>query len=304
MEGQLIQRFIEQNKLPQTFYDVALKWFIPIAEQLFKHNDEAQSPLVVGVNGCQGSGKSTLCAFIEFYLSEHYNIHPVTLSLDDFYLSRQQRAKLASDIHPLFATRGVPGTHDMATLTSVLNKLKQQDLGFAIPRFNKATDNPQPIDGWTLIDKPVDLVLIEGWCWGTRPQSPYQLSEPVNSLERDEDETGVWRQYSDQVLEQAFLPLYNLVDFWIMLKAPSFDCVFDWRLEQEQRLIAKTKGDRSGVMSPEQLRRFISHYQRLTEHTLNSHRNFDLVIELSPNRDISRVVSRTNSQFATEGVSR
>ncbi|QTH63227.1 kinase [Psychrosphaera ytuae] len=292
MEDQLIQRFIEENKLPQSFYNVALKWFIPIAEQLHKHKNEAHTPFFVGFNGCQGSGKSTLCAFIEYYLARVYKVNSVTLSLDDFYLSRQQRQALASEVHQLFITRGVPGTHDMASLTSVLHKLKNRELGFAIPRFNKATDNPHPIEAWGFIDKPVELVLIEGWCWGTRPQSPFQLSEPVNSLEEKEDGKGVWRQYSDRVLEQAFLPLYNLMDFWIMLKAPSFDCVFEWRLEQEQRLRAVASKNASGLMTANQLRRFVSHYQRLTEHTLNSHRNFDLVIELAPDRSINQVVSR------------
>ena len=36
------------------------------------------------------------------------------LSLDDLYLPKAERLRLARDVHPLLATRGVPGTHDVA----------------------------------------------------------------------------------------------------------------------------------------------------------------------------------------------
>jgi len=65
-----------------------------------------------------------------------------------------------------------------------------------------------------------------------------------------------------------------MIDLWIMLQAPSFDCVYQWRLEQEQKLADElnqseaTASRQNQLMSAKQIVRFIQHYQRLTEHTL------------------------------------
>lgn len=295
MKDELIQQFMDEKHLSSSFFEVALKWYIPTAKRIYEHQIEAREPLFIGVNGCQGSGKSTFSAFVEYYLRRIHNVSVVTLSLDDFYLTQAERQGLASDVHPLFSTRGVPGTHNMKQMSELLHKLKTRQTGFRIPRFNKAIDDPFPEQQWPLIESPIDVVLIEGWCWGTRPQSAYQLSEPINELERVEDSDGRWRQYVDTQLEQYFLPLYNFIDYWILLKAPSFDCVFQWRREQEQKLAKFEQGDKSGVMDDEQLKRFISHYQRLTEHTLHNDRAFDLVFELDDSRQIKSVITRQES---------
>ena len=79
-------------------------------------------PQVVGICGAQGSGKSTLVAALAERLAEE-GIAAATLSLDDLYFTRAERLRLASEVHPLFATRGVPGTHDIALGLGVLDAL-------------------------------------------------------------------------------------------------------------------------------------------------------------------------------------
>lgn len=49
----------------------------------------------------------------------------VALSLEDFYLTRQQRAEFARRVHPLVQTRGVPGTHDIALVLKVIEALQR-----------------------------------------------------------------------------------------------------------------------------------------------------------------------------------
>jgi pantothenate kinase-related protein Tda10 len=70
-------------------------------------------PLVVGLTGPQGSGKSTLAARLPDLLAAA-GLNAGVLALDDLYLTKAERQRLAADVHPLFATRGVPGTHDVA----------------------------------------------------------------------------------------------------------------------------------------------------------------------------------------------
>ena len=159
------------------------------------------------------------------------------MSLDDFYLTGAKRQQLAREVHPLLATRGVPGTHDIAALKQILKQLKTKQIGFTIPRFNKATDEPYPESQWPIIDTPADIILLEGWCWGVKPQTDEQLAAPVNELELKHDTDGLWRHYVNKQLKSYYQPLYKAMDFWLALQAPSFDCVYKWRLEQELSLI-------------------------------------------------------------------
>jgi D-glycerate 3-kinase len=283
----MINKFINENRLSSSFTEVAESYFIPLAEQIKMHQTSAGNTYFVGINGSQGSGKSTLSEFLNVYLSNTYAMKVVVISLDDFYLSREERQIVASDVHPLFATRGVPGTHNMYHAKMVLHNLKQQRPTI-IPRFNKATDDPHPISSWSKISSTVDVVIFEGWCWGVEPQTIAQLQQPVNTFEASEDNNAQWRNHSNLQLSLHYLPLYSLMDKWIMLKAPSFDDVYAWRLEQEQKLIAATTSDnKSGIMDEQQIQRFIQHYQRFTEHALTTLPiNCDHVFELNSAREI------------------
>ena len=101
------------------------------------------------------------------------------------------------------------------------------------------------------------------------PQTKNELSLPINDLERNEDPDGHWRGYSNVILEAKFRPLYRLVDQWLMLAAPSFDCVFEWRQEQERKLAATLPSNQAGkLMNDTALQRFIQHYERITRQCL------------------------------------
>lgn len=251
---------------------LAEKWFNPLAEKLSAYSGIASRPILLAVNGSQGSGKSTLSDYLVAVLKSNHQLSAVTLSLDDFYYTQTERSQLAQTIHPLLETRGVPGTHDMALLGTTLDALLQDGKGadtttvVKVPRFNKATDERFPESSWSVIEGAVDIVILEGWCLGVRPQSRRQLGHPVNSLEEHEDPQGIWRSYVNDIIKTQFLPLYRRVDQWLMLQAPSFDCVYRWRLEQERKLASKQSlGASSAVMSEVEISRFIQYYQRLTE---------------------------------------
>ena len=225
--------------------------------------------MLIAVNGAQGSGKTTLCDYLCSSLREEYGRQCVALSLDDFYLTQAERKALAVAVHPLFITRGVPGTHDMGLLQSTLDQLLHANNArtTAIPRFDKGTDERKPTRDWA--SPPVHIVLLEGWCLGATAESERSLSGPVNALERDEDPQAIWRTQVNNSLREFFLPLYDRVDQWIMLRAPSFDCVFEWRREQEQKLADQAgKEKTTHLMNDASLQRFIQHYERLTRRCL------------------------------------
>ena len=280
--------WLAAERLPPAYAEQAGRYFAPLADQLAALHRERGRPLLIAVNGSQGSGKSTCCAWLVQALREEHGLAALALSLDDFYLTRAERAALAATVHPLLATRGVPGTHDIALLRRTLGHLVGQagTTVVHVPRFDKASDDRAPADRWDRVAAPVAVVLLEGWCLGARPQPADALAEPVNTLEATADRDGRWRRYVNAALRDSFLPLYKAVDRWVMLRAPSFDCVYRWRLEQEHKLRAKA-GPGTAVMSDDEVARFVQYFERLTRHCLAElPDHMDVIFSLDHDRQI------------------
>lgn len=261
----------------------------PIATLIAAHIDQWRvdgEPLVIGICGTQASGKSTACAQVAAHF-EAQGLRVAVLSLDDLYLGRAARAKLAADIHPLFATRGPPGTHDVALGLDVFAKLKAGEPAH-LPRFAKGHDEPHPRSEWPLIEGRCDVILFEGWCVGARPQVAALLADPVNALEAEDDSQGIWRRAINAHLGGPTADLFEVIDKLIYLKPPSFDIVYKWRCEQEHEMIAKAGANRPpAAMTDEQIARFIAHYERLTCHIIaEMPARADLMIALGDRRQI------------------
>lgn len=244
-----------------------------------------RGPLIVGICGSQGSGKSTVCKTVAARFG-NAGLKVATLSLDDLYLPLAARVKLGEQVHPLLRTRGVPGTHDTKLGLRTLH-----DLALAqevkLPRFDKARDDRRPDAEWEAMAGPADLVLFEGWCVGARPQGLEALTQPINALEANEDGDGRWRRYVNDALGGEYQGLFARIDLLVLLAAPSFDVVLKWRTQQEHDLRVQAQGDRSGVMSDAAIARFIQHYERLTKHVLlEMPPRADLVIRLGEDRSV------------------
>lgn len=244
-------------------------------------------PLVIGLCGAQGSGKSTLAAELAARIG-----HTAVLSLDDLYLTRAARIQLACDVHPLLRTRGVPGTHDIGLGLGVLDALDRGD-DTPLPRFDKARDDRAPREQWRIARGDTQVLLLEGWCVGAQPQTAAALSEPVNVLERDDDVDGRWRRYVNSALAGDYQRLFARIERLVLLAAPSFPIVRDWRAQQEDALRAVAGSAAIGVMDDACLARFIAHYERLTRHVLaEMPGRADLTIRLDEMRRPVAVIGR------------
>jgi len=290
-------KLLVKHTLDQRFLDTAQEWFDPLAGAIAAHHDDADGPVLVGVNGSQGSGKSTLCDYLQGALTEQYGKRALACSIDDFYLSQQQRASLAKKVHPLCATRGVPGTHDIAllkaTLAQLLDPARSADV--VIPSFDKTTDDPRPLQALKCWSGDLDILLLEGWCMGVGPQDEQALLQPINALEAEEDSDGIWRRWVNRNLSQDYLPIYDVVDFWVMLAAPDFDCVLAWRSEQEEksRLSVTDTALPNALKSPKDLQRFIQHFERLTQEALATlPERVDYLLSLDALRNVRRITHR------------
>jgi len=270
IQSELKERLISAasaHSLPDRYVEDFIRYVAPVLETTLL-NAHFSKPQILGVQGCQGSGKSTLCEFLKIYIQSKYRVQVEACSLDDFYLTRHERTKLSKTVHPLLATRGVPGTHEVKLIHRVFDEFIAGSL-ITVPSFDKASDDRAPSDHWPVWSSSPSVLIFEGWCVGMTQQSEQHLRDPVNELEELEDAQLLWRQYVNSKLKDDYQKIYARLDSLLVLQAPSFDCVFDWRLKQEQRLIANLQQrgvTDSKAMKPNDITRFISHYQRLTEH--------------------------------------
>ncbi|HZD51482.1 MAG TPA: hypothetical protein VE175_00410, partial [Woeseiaceae bacterium] len=175
-----------------------IEYVAPLAQRIRDLHRELGRPVIVGINGAQGSGKSTLALFLSNWLERETGLATARLSIDDMYLGKSEREALSRTLHPLFATRGVPGTHDIGLGERVLDALTASGSPRSVhlPAFDKASDDRLPETRWPRVEAPVDAVLFEGWCVGARPQEPAQLAEPINALE----EEGLYRDLGLQAI--------------------------------------------------------------------------------------------------------
>ncbi|GAA5980661.1 hypothetical protein JCM11641_000167 [Rhodosporidiobolus odoratus] len=243
-------------------------------------------PLVLGLQGPQGSGKSYLASLLPSTLSSptYGSLRTVTLSLDDLYLPHSGLTDLASS-HPanaLLKGRGQAGTHEIALGLDVLRQLKQGGEGpVEVPVFEKSLHAGEgdrlPKEEWVKVNNPeaVDVVVLEGWMLGFRPcpspSLPELYSAAKSSPEGDDTKKLLsidycppfFLQHSLQDLQQVerFLEdydkLWKEVDIVVQIRPEKMGYVWEWRLEQEHNMKAKNGGI---GMTDDQVKQFISRY--------------------------------------------
>lgn len=285
-----ISTFLDKQGLPPVYRQTAEQFFNPLADTLIKQRQTTgKKTFFIGINGCQGSGKTTLADYLVFRF-RRAGLSACALSIDDFYYTQAERQAISRRIHPLLKTRGVPGTHDIPLALSTLQALSSSGQ-VNIPRYDKIVDDRQPKTAWPCVKAPLNMVILEGWCVATPAQQDDDLLMPVNELERQCDTEGRWRHYINHCLKEEYTQLWQWLDYLIMLKAPSFSCVYRWRLEQENKLrktIKPTENIDNRLMSAKQLEAFIAYYERLTRHALDTlPAQCDSVFELDTERKIT-----------------
>lgn len=253
-----LTEFLAQEALPERFRTTFEEICRPLGDRAIEWRADFGRTAFIGLCGAQGSGKSTIAAATVGYLQSQ-GLRAAQMSLDDFYLGREARGWLMGQVHRLLQVRGPPGTHDVALACAVLDSLRG-DGETLIPAFDKSVDERAPRSRWPRIEGPMDVVILEGWCVGARPEPAERLLAPLNRLERQDDPTGAWRGYVNRQLAEGYQALWSRLDRLILLQAPGFEVVRGWRAEQEAKLRARTG---AGMSEPE-VGRFIQHYERLT----------------------------------------
>ncbi|RDA90150.1 hypothetical protein CP533_2203, partial [Ophiocordyceps camponoti-saundersi (nom. inval.)] len=234
-----------------------------------------QRPLIVGLNGLQGVGKTTLAAALVADLEDR-GIAAVACSIDDFYLRREDQVSLAHRYadNALLQHRGEPGdtspcaarTHDVALARDVFASLAQ-GLPTNIPRYNKAAYSGRgdrlPESCWRPVNQPgqppLRLVILEGWSVGFRALSDLD----VEARWRAPSRTLLKHRLEHLLLVNDMLRSYNdltdMLDAMIHVDAEDVECVYTWRQEQEDALRVDRQDPNAG-MTPDQVLDFVDGY--------------------------------------------
>ncbi len=211
----------------------------------------------------------------------------VCFSIDDFYKTQSERKKMSKFIHPLFMTRGVPGTHDSKKLYNTIKiLLKKRFSTVKIPKFDKSIDNRLKSKYWQIVKKKPDIIIFEGWCVGAKPQPYKELKKPINIMEKVEDTKLTWRKKVNNELKTNYKKIYNLLDRIIYLKVPNFKYVLKWRLLQEKKLRLKSK---KKAMTNKQIKRFIMYYERVTKSMAKKYKKNDTIIFINKSHKIKSI---------------
>ena len=193
---------------------------------------QSTAPFIFAISGGQGAGKSTLCRALTQYLADKGKI-AVTLGLDDFYLSAAARQECAAQVHPLCATRGVPGTHNVDLIRATLHALQSASANaeIRIPIFSKSHDDCLPREEWARFTGRPDVILLEGWCVGGR--ADFISPAPQTEWENRHDPEGVWKGWTYQQAA-AYGDIWDACHALLLIRQNDFDAVIDSRWRQEQ----------------------------------------------------------------------
>ena len=264
--------------------------YIPVSFWIDNKYKKKGKTLFLGLSGGQGSGKTTVVGILKIILKKYFKRKTHVSSIDDFYKTLEERNKISSTIHPLFKTRGVPGTHDTNLIKKFFNFTKKKKFRkFEAPRFDKSIDDRLKKKYWFNVKEKPEVVILEGWCVGAKPQSNSLLKKPINILEKYEDKDLIWRKHANHKLKKEYKKLFAMIDYFIFMKIPYFNMVFKWRLLQERKL-KKMSHIKKRIMSYNKIKRFIMFYQRITLQMLKDMPKIaSVVLSLNDKHQINKI---------------
>ncbi len=239
---------------------------IPIAGRLQQICAKGtKGTIIVGIQGGQGTGKTTLATFLEKQLKKK-GFLVQSFSIDDFYKSWKERKELQQKYpsNPFYQiSRGLPGTHRVKLLFETLKKAKAGK-DFEIPIFDKSLHDGKGdvLKRTRTVKGRQNFVILEGWCVGIPEVSSQRFLEISKKNNLGIGKLDPQRRHHKVVLAfiKEYQPIWKLLDYQIMLKADSSEVHKRWRSLQEKKL----KEDKGQGMSRQEVHAFVEPFLPFT----------------------------------------
>ena len=288
-------RFLNKEKILGTSKEDKIQslkdFYIPISFWIEKKYKKKGKTLFLGLSGGQGSGKTTITKILKIILKKFFKRKIYISSIDDFYKTLTERNRMSHETHSLFKVRGVPGTHNISLIKNFFNLVKKKKFRkFKLPKFDKSIDDRLKKKYWLVVKEKPEIVILEGWCVGAKPQKKSLIKKPKNILEKNEDKDLIWRNYVNEKLKKDYKKIFDIIDHFIFIKIPSFNMVFKWRWLQEKKLRKKILLNKK-IMSYKELKRFIMFYERITLQMIKDlTKTASIILFLKKNHGVKKVL--------------
>ena len=246
--------FIQKTLKKITNQDLDIEY---IEKNYLKILFKLKSKKKIMIAGPQGSGKSSLSKLIKLYLEKFYDKSVIIISMDDFYLSKKQRTRLSENIHPLFLTRGVPGTHDLGLMNKKIKQILNKEFPIYLPIFDKVSDTRKRAYKKVL---KADVIIFEGWCAGAQPVNQNYLQKNFNNLEKYKDKNFIWRNSYNKYLNE-YQKIFSKFNYYIYFQFNHWDHVLNWKYKQELELRDKKKD----LVLKKYLKEFVQYYEKVSK---------------------------------------
>jgi len=246
--------FIQKTLKKITNQDLDMEY---IEENYLKILFKLKSKKKIMIAGPQGSGKSSLSKLIKLYLEKFYDKSVIIICMDDFYLSKKQRTQLSKNIHPLFLTRGVPGTHDLGLMNKKIKQILNKEFPIYLPIFDKVSDTRKRTYKKVL---KADVIIFEGWCAGAQPVDLNYLQKNFNNLEKHKDKNFIWRNSYNKYLNE-YQKIFSKFNYFIYFQFNHWDHVLNWKYKQELELRDKKKDLALKIY----LKEFVQYYEKVSK---------------------------------------
>jgi D-glycerate 3-kinase len=261
--------------------DLLWRLWLPLALDIATYHQQQEKPIIQGILGVQGTGKTTLAAIVSLILN-HLGCRVCSLSLDDLYKTYDERRQLQL-ADPRLRWRGPPGTHDIELGLTTLQTLRhaRPTDPVQIPRFDKAAHTGAGDRTTPDTVSNIDVVLFEGWFVGVRPIDPTQFDTAPPPILTESD-----RQFARDCNTRLhdYVPLWEQLDRLMVLYPTDYRLSQQWRQQAEHQMMATG----CSGMTNDEINQFVEYFWRslhpelFIKPLLHDARYVDLVVEVNP----------------------
>ncbi|MBI2086287.1 glycerate kinase [Candidatus Daviesbacteria bacterium] len=265
-------------------------YYLPFIQKLIKLKLQRNlhQGIIVGVSAIQGAGKTTQGEILEILL-EHLGYSSIPLSIDDHYITHEELNRLRVK-DPRFIRRGV--THDIPKAIKNLTDLKNMKDGMEvkIPIYDKgAKSGDGDRVGFRTINQKPHFIFYDGWMLGAKrveDESIFESGLPA----LDTSEHIQFAKDINRKLDE-YIPLWDLIDFMLVLYVLNYQISLTWREQAEERLRAEGKG-----MSQQQIKEFVYYFWRSVHpaiqiKNLAYDKNTDQVVIINDDHTIGKIMT-------------